>query len=41
MTNKKNKNNKEVISALNSKVKVYVRKTDEERIMAEEVLKLL
>jgi acetate kinase len=37
----KNKKNAEIISSENSKVKVYVRKTDEERMIVEEVLKLL
>jgi acetate kinase len=37
----KNKKNSEVISSAGSEVKVYVRPTDEEKIMAEEVLKLL
>jgi acetate kinase len=37
----KNKSDSELISSSNSEVKVYVRPTDEEKIMAEEVLKLM
>lgn len=38
---KKNKSNSEIISSEKSKVKVYVRKTDEEKIAVEEVLKII
>jgi acetate kinase len=39
--NKENKSNSEIISAKNSKVKVYVKKTNEEKMAVEEVLKIL
>jgi acetate kinase len=39
--NKKNKSNSEIISTKNSKVKVYVKKTNEEKMAVEEVLKIL
>ncbi|MCK9595706.1 acetate/propionate family kinase [Candidatus Pacearchaeota archaeon] len=38
---KKNDNNSEIISLKDSKVKVYVKRTNEEKIAVEEVLKLL
>ena len=41
LNNKKNKNNKELISSRSSKVKVYVRKTDEEMQIVREVLKII
>lgn len=37
----KNKSNSEIISSKNSKVKVWVKKTNEEKMMVEEVLKLI
>jgi acetate kinase len=37
----KNKNNAEIISSANSKVKVFVKKADEEKIIFEEVMKIL
>lgn len=37
----KNEKNEEIISSKDSKIKVYVRKTDEEKMIAEEVLKIL
>lgn len=37
----KNKNNSEIISSKNSKVKVWVKKTNEEKMAIEEVLKIL
>ncbi|HPD82044.1 MAG TPA: acetate/propionate family kinase [Candidatus Pacearchaeota archaeon] len=37
----KNEKNEEVISSKDSKIKVHVRKTDEEKMIAEEVLKIL
>lgn len=37
----KNKLNSEIISSKNSKIKVYARKSDEERIIIEEVLRIL
>jgi acetate kinase len=37
----KNEKNTEIISSKNSKIKVYVKKTDEEKMIAEEVLKIL
>ncbi|MFH1503709.1 MAG: acetate/propionate family kinase [Candidatus Diapherotrites archaeon] len=37
----KNKKNAEIISSINSKVKVFVKKTDEEEIIVEEVLKII
>jgi len=40
LDNKKNESNSELISSANSKVKVWVRKTDEERIAVEEILKI-
>jgi acetate kinase len=41
LDSKKNNLNSEVISLSKSKVKVYVRKTDEEKIAVEEVLKII
>jgi acetate kinase len=41
LNEKENKLNSEVISSKNSKVKVYVRKTNEEKIAVEEVLKTI
>ena len=41
LNDKENHNNKELISSGFSKVKVYVRKSNEERIIIEEVLRLL
>lgn len=39
--NNKNKKNQEIISTLSSKVKVYIKKTDEEREIAKEVYKII
>ncbi len=41
LDDKKNKYNKELISSKDSKVKVFVKKTNEEKIAVEEVLKIL
>jgi len=41
LDNKQNKKNSEIISLKNSKIKVYVRKTNEEQMAVEEVLKIL
>jgi len=37
----KNKNSEEIISSSNSKIKVFVKKTDEEKMIVQEVLKIL
>lgn len=41
LNNKKNNKNNEIISSMFSKVKVYVKKTNEEKMAVEEVLKIL
>lgn len=41
INNNKNKSNSELISSKNSKVKVYVKKTNEEKMIVEEVLKII
>lgn len=41
MDNNKNKINSELISSKNSKIKVYVRKSDEEKMIMEEVLRII
>jgi acetate kinase len=41
LNKKRNKTNEELISSENSKVKVFVKKTNEERIIIEEILKVL
>ncbi|MCK5149527.1 acetate/propionate family kinase [Candidatus Pacearchaeota archaeon] len=41
LNKKKNQKNKEIISSINSKVKVFVKKTNEEQMIVEEVLKCL
>lgn len=41
LNNKRNKKNEEVISSIGSKVKVFVKRTNEEKMIVEEVLKII